>query len=114
LIYKVKACIVQRIESDSVGIAYIVYQLQLMKILRLHPIEQYAVDMVSKMRREHKLTQRDIATILHTQASFVGNVENVSCNAKYNLKHLQLLAIYFQVSPKIFLPEKATSTDEEN
>jgi len=72
----------------------------------LHPIEQYTIDIVSKIRHEHKLTQAEIGKILNTQGAFIGNVENLKNPAKYNLKHINILAAHFGISPKVFLPEK--------
>ena len=71
------------------------------------PIEQYAIDVVTKLRREHKLRQKDIAKIIDASASFVGNVENIYNASKYNLKHINSLADYFQLSPKAFVPDNA-------
>lgn len=70
----------------------------------VHPIEQFTIDAVIKLRHQHKLKARDIANILGTSISFVGNVESSINPAKYNLKHINLLAEYFQLSPKFFLP----------
>jgi len=61
--------------------------------------------MVMKLRYEHKLKARDLARIINTTTSFVGNVENLASPAKYNMKHINAFAIYFQVSPQIFFPE---------
>jgi len=71
------------------------------------PIEQYVIDAVTKLRRAHRLSQRDIAKIINASASFIGNVENIYNGSKYNLKHINSLADYFQMSPKAFLPDKA-------
>ena len=70
------------------------------------PIEQYAIDISIKLRRQHNLKLSDIAQILNTTTSFVGNVENTSNLAKYNLKHINTLAAYFGVSPRLFMPDK--------
>jgi len=72
-----------------------------------HPIEQYAVDIVIKLKQKHKLRSIDIAQIISTTSSFIGNVENPSNPAKYNLKHINLLAAYFDLSPQYFLPDTA-------
>jgi len=73
----------------------------------LTPIEQYAIDVVTKLRKEHKLRQQDIAIIIDASPSFVGNVENIYNVSKYNLKHINTIADYFQISPKAFVPDKA-------
>jgi len=71
------------------------------------PIEQYAIDMAIKLRRTHGLRIADIARILNTTTSFVGNVESTANPGKYNLKHINTLAAYFGVSPRDFLPDAA-------
>lgn len=73
---------------------------------KIDPIEQHVIDEIRKLRLVHHLRQKDIATIIKTTTSFVGNVENTGNPAKYNLKHINLLADYFKVSPKFFFPEK--------
>jgi len=72
-----------------------------------HSLEQYVINVSIKLRKEHKLTQQDIAKILNTGNAFIGNVENVKRPAKYNLRHINLLAEHFKVSPTDFFPEKA-------
>ena len=73
----------------------------------IHPIEQYSIDIVKKLRARHNLTQADIAAVLGLGVSFIGNVENQNKPSKYNLKHINLLADYFNLSPKDFLPADA-------
>ncbi len=80
--------------------------------VNMPPIEQYVIDFVRKVRVENKLRQQDIAEILNTSTSFIGNVENFQNPAKYNLKHINLLANYFNISPRAFLPEKAINAEE--
>lgn len=70
-------------------------------------IEQYIIDYVFKFRKERKLNQTDIATIIGVNRVFITNVENPSNRAKYNIDHINLLADHFGMSPKDFLPEKA-------
>jgi len=75
--------------------------------VNISPIEQHVIDVVTKLRKERNLRQVDIALIIDTSPSFVGNVENTSNVSKYNLKHINCLADYFQISPKVFFPEQA-------
>lgn len=70
-------------------------------------IEQYVIDFVIKLRKEHKLTQDDIATILDVKRTFVTNVESAKSRAKYNLTHIDKLADHFGLSPRDFLPIKS-------
>lgn len=73
----------------------------------MEAIEQYVIDYIRNLRTEKDLTQEDIAFILDVKPSFIGNVESNSNRAKYNLKHINILADHFGVSPQSFLPTKA-------
>jgi len=68
-------------------------------------IEQYVIDVVSKLRRDNNLRQSDLGFILEVSPSFIGNVENFNNPAKYNLKHVGVLAHYFHLSPQFFIPK---------
>lgn len=72
----------------------------------IEPIEQYIIDVAIMLRRKHNLRQSDIGKIINTKTSFVGNVENYNNPAKYNLKHINALAKYFNITPQFFLPDK--------
>jgi len=71
---------------------------------KLDLIEQHVIDFVRKLRADKQLRQEDIAYIIGVKASFIGNVENLSNPAKYNLKHINIFADHFGISPKDFLP----------
>ena len=60
-----------------------------------------------KFRLEKELTQEDIANILEVSRSYIGDIESPNTRAKYNMSHVNILADHFNVSPRIFLPEKA-------
>lgn len=74
-------------------------------IYELTGIEQYVVDYVRKLRKEKHLTQEDIAHIIGTTNSFVGNCESPKHPAKYNLNHINLLADHFGLKIWDFLPK---------
>jgi len=76
----------------------------------IDPIEQHVIDLIIKLRLTNKLRQSDISKIINVTPSFVGNVENKNNPAKYNLKHINMLANYFNLSPKSFMPDKVMST----
>lgn len=73
------------------------------------PIDQYVIDFVLKLRIEKSLSQDDIASILEVSRGFVSNIESQNSRAKYNLYHIDLLADYFGLSPKDFVPPKSIS-----
>lgn len=74
-----------------------------------YPIEKYVVEFVRKLRIDRHLTQEDIGTIIGVKQTFIANIENPNHKAKYNLKHIDLLADHFGLSPRLFLPEKSLS-----
>ncbi len=72
----------------------------------ISPIEQYVIDYVRDLRKSKNLSQDDIGNIIGKSKSFIGNIESMNNRAKYNLTHISLLADYFNLSPREFLPEK--------
>ena len=76
--------------------------------------EQYVIDTVYKLRTERNMTQGDIARVIGTGTSFIGNVENLKNPAKYNLKHINMLAAKFQMSPKEFIPACSDHIEKAN
>jgi DNA-binding XRE family transcriptional regulator len=64
------------------------------------------IDKVKQLRMEKNLTQDDLAAILNSSRGFIGQVESPNSPSKYNLNHLNKLALELGCSPKTFLPEK--------
>jgi len=73
----------------------------------MNEIEQYVIDFIRSMRLNQKLSQRDLGNIIGVSQEFIRDVESKKRPAKYNLRHINALADYFNMSPKDFLPEKA-------
>jgi transcriptional regulator with XRE-family HTH domain len=67
--------------------------------------ELYVINQVREKRVSHKMSQDDLAVMLDTDRSFIGQVESRNNPSKYNLNHLNKLAIEFGCSPRDFLPE---------
>lgn len=78
--------------------------------IRISDIEQHVINFVKNLREEKKLSQDDIASILGLTKAFIGNIESPKSRAKYNLNHINILAEYFRMSPRDFLPEDAYPT----
>ncbi|MFI5163524.1 MAG: helix-turn-helix domain-containing protein [Sphingobacteriales bacterium] len=70
------------------------------------PIEQYLIDYIVRLRTKNRMSQAGIADLLGVDKSFIGNIESKRNSAKYNLRHLNILADYFKLSPRDFLPLK--------
>jgi transcriptional regulator with XRE-family HTH domain len=75
------------------------------------PLDQHVIDFVRELRTSKHLSQTDIANIIHVQRTFIGDVESANQPAKYNLRHINALADYFNISPKDFLPAKPFPVD---
>ena len=69
-------------------------------------IDQYVIDFVRKLRDTNKLSQEEIGNIIGVTRTYITNVESTKHPAKYNLSHINLLADYFGLSPRDFLPGK--------
>jgi len=67
--------------------------------------ELYVINRVKEKRIELNMSQDDLAIILDTDRSFIGQVESHTNPAKYNLNHLNQLAAELKCSPKDFMPE---------
>lgn len=70
-------------------------------------IDQYVIDFVRKLRDTRKLSQEEIGNIIGVSRTYITNTESIKHPAKYNLTHINLLAEYFNLSPRDFLPEEA-------
>lgn len=80
----------------------------------LDPIEQHVIDKIRKFRINRKLRQQDIADIINSSTSFVGNVENINNPSKYNLKHIRMISEYFEIPPSFFLPDRPLHKEKQS
>lgn len=65
------------------------------------------ISKVREFRDKHGLTQSNIAEVLEFSRGYIGQVESPLTASKYNLNHLNRLALEFGCSPKEFMPDKA-------
>jgi len=77
-----------------------------MKKADVTEIDQYVIDKVRELRKDKKISQRDLANLLDMSYGFIGDVESPKEPAKYNLSHLNEIAKVFKCSIKDFLPDK--------
>jgi len=68
-------------------------------------IEAYVINKVKEKRVERNLSQSELAVELNVSNGFIGQAESSKSPTKYNLNHLNALAIIFKCSVKDFLPE---------
>ena len=78
---------------------------------QISEFEQAVIDFVINLRKERALTQQDLANVLHLSREFIRDIENPKSPAKFNLDHINALADYFNMSPRLFLPENAIPVD---
>jgi transcriptional regulator with XRE-family HTH domain len=69
-------------------------------------IEAYVIAKVREKRETLNLTQSQLAVELNLSDGFIGQVESPKYPAKYNLNHLNKLALIFKCSVKDFLPDE--------
>jgi len=69
-------------------------------------IETYIINTVKEKRKEKDLSQIALSQKLGLSDSFISHVESQTRRAKYNLNHLNELAIILECSPKDFWPDK--------
>lgn len=69
-------------------------------------IEQYAIDQVRMIRKQKGISQRELSALTNLSIGFIGDVESVRSRAKYNLNHLNQLALALGCSPKDFIPNE--------
>jgi len=67
-------------------------------------IEQYVIDKIKEVRTKKGFSQDDVAAFLDTTRGFIGQVESPNHPSKYNLNHINKLALEMGCSPKDFLP----------
>lgn len=74
-------------------------------------VDQYVIDYVKALRTKNKLTQADLGNIIGVSRSFIRDIENPKSRAKYKISHLNALADYLAISPRLLLPEKPFPVD---
>ncbi len=76
------------------------------RMAKITPIEQYVIDKVREKRLKAGLTQAVLSVSMDLSPKFVGNVESVRADDKYNINHLNKLAIILECSIKDFFPDE--------
>lgn len=69
-------------------------------------IEAYVINKVKEKREQQNLSQAELAVRLNVSNGFIGQAESSKSPTKYNLNHINQLAIIFDCSVKDFIPEK--------
>lgn len=66
--------------------------------------DKYIILKIKEKRIEKGLSQSALAVKLGVSSGFIGKIESLNTTSKYNLNHLNKLALVFNCSPKDFLP----------
>lgn len=74
--------------------------------------ELYVINAIREKRVALNMSQDDLAVILDTDRSFIGQVESPRNAAKYNLNHLNRISLEFKCSPRDFIPEQPITEKE--
>lgn len=69
-------------------------------------IELFVISKAKALREQVNLSQSELAFKLNVSNGFIGQVESPNSPSKYNLDHIDKLAVIFNCSPKDFLPDK--------
>lgn len=69
-------------------------------------IEAFVINKVKERREALNITQTQLAVELDVSDGFIGQVESSRSRSKYNLNHLNKLALILKCSLKDFMPDK--------
>ena len=72
----------------------------------LTEIEKFVIGEVKKLRTERNMSQADLALSIGVSIGFIGMVESLRYNSKYNLNHINNIAKTLNISPKDLLPKE--------
>ena len=78
--------------------------------LVISEIDLYVINKVRELR-EPNTSQVQLSILLGLAEGAVGKIENPKERAKYNIRHLNLLAKSLKCSPRDLLPEKPLKND---
>jgi len=74
-------------------------------------IEQFVIDKVRELRMRAGISQVSLSVEMELSTKFVGNVESNKTPDKYNLNHLNKIAIILKCSIKDFFPDEPIASD---
>lgn len=63
------------------------------------------IQLVKTIREKRGFTQDDIADVLKVTRGYIGQVESPNFSSRYTIDQLNSLALFFQCSPKEFMPD---------
>jgi transcriptional regulator with XRE-family HTH domain len=79
--------------------------------LEISEMDQYVIDKARELRVRKGLSQLDLSIAMGLAEGTVAKIENPTQPAKYNIRHINLLAKSLGCSPKDLFPETALVND---
>ncbi len=73
----------------------------------LTEIEVFVIKKVKEFRTDKKVTQAELSDRIGVSLGFIGKVESLKYNSKYNLNHINNISKALGVSPKDLLPKES-------
>lgn len=77
----------------------------ILKLIVHSKVETYIIDKVREKRKAKNLSQIALSQKLGLSESFISHVESNTRRAKYNVNHLNKIALILGCSPKDFWPD---------
>lgn len=74
-------------------------------------LDLYIINRVKELREAKGISQDNLSVRVGFSEKFIGSVENPTLGAKYNIRHLNLLAKALDCSLRDLLPEKPFEDD---
>ena len=72
----------------------------------LTEIEIYVINKVKELRLKNGLSQAELAVKINVSSGFIGKIESMKYNSKYNLNLINKVARAFDISPQDLLPKR--------
>lgn len=69
-------------------------------------IEIFVINKIKELRLENGLSQAELAHKINVSNGFIGKIESMKYNSKYNLNLINRVAKAFNISPQDLLPKK--------
>jgi transcriptional regulator with XRE-family HTH domain len=79
--------------------------------LIISEIDFYIINRVRELREAEEISQVDLSIAMELTEGAIGKIENPKERAKYNIRHLNLLAKALNCSPRDLLPDKPLAND---
>ena len=73
----------------------------------LTKIEVFVINKVRELRTDKKVSQAELSYRIGVSLGFIGKIESLKYNSKYNLNHINNIAKALGISPKELLPKES-------